>query len=477
MRRRVIALVAVAVVVGGCTAHRAASPLEPLVLPDAFREAAAPGSGEVGPWWHALGDADLDRLVEAALAHNQDLAAATANLKAAEAAAVAAGATLRPTLDANGRVSRTSRPGFFGTDIGTSYNLSLAAGYEIDLWHRLRSTRDAARESMEVSRNDLATLRITTAARVADLYLLAVEARAQLALLDRTIASFAESEQTVAARYRAGIAAALDLYQARQALAAARTRRPAVARGLSQAEHGLAVLVGQTPEVRVAGDRTTLPEPPPTSPVGLPADLLIHRPDLAAALARVRVADARVAAAIAARLPGLRLTANLGRSSTAFSSGAIVGRFWDIAAGLTAPLIDGGRLRAEARQRQAERQAVAATFRATLLRALQEVEDALTANATSEVAVARTVEGVEATAATLRAAEEGYRQGVSDYLPILTAQQAHLTAESDLLAAGRQRLADRITLARVLGGVWAPTPANDGAAGSAAIPANETTGE
>ncbi len=456
MRRRVVALAMAALAAGGCTAHHAASPLEPLVLPDAFHEAAPPGRGEVGPWWHAFGDPDLDRLVEAALAHNQEIAAATANLEAAEAAAVVAGATLRPTLSGNGQVSRVSRPGFFGTDTGTSYNLSLAAGYEIDLWHRLRSTREAAREAVEVSRDDLATLRITTAAQVADLYLLAVEARAQLALLDRTIASFAESEHTVEARYRSGIAAALDLYQARQALAAARARRPAVARALAQATHGLAVLVGETPEVGVAGGRATLPEPPPTSPAGLPADLLTHRPDLAAALARVRVADARVAAAVAARLPSLRLTADLGRSSTAFSSGAIVGRFWDIAAGLTAPLIDGGRLRAEAHQRKAEREAAAATFRATLLRALQEVEDALTANATGEQAVARTKEGVAATAATLRAAEEGYRQGVSDYLPILTAEQAHLTTESDLLAARRRLLADRITLARVLGGVWAP---------------------
>ncbi len=456
---RLLAVALAGLTLTGCATHQVAPALGELTLPEAFREAGTTTSGVTGPWWRALGDPHLDRLEEAALAHNQELAAAAARLEAARAAARAAGAALVPSLDASGEVSRTSRPGFFGTDEGKSYRLSVAAGYEIDLWHRLRSTRDVAREQVVASRGDLEALRVTVTAQVADLYLLAVEQRAQLALLDRTLSSLTEARETVERGYRAGIATPLDLYQARQALAAARARRPAMRRALAQAEHGLAVLVGRPPEVAVAGERASLPAPPPTPPAGLPADLLIHRPDLAAALARVRAADAQVAAAIAARLPAIRLTADLGRSSTAFSTGAIAGRFWDLAAGLTAPLIDGGRLRAVTAQRRAEREAAAATFRAALLRGLQEVEDGLSANATGERAVARTRERVAATAATLRAARAGYQQGVSDYLPLLSAQQAHLTAESDLLATRRALLTDRITLARALGGIWAGEPA------------------
>jgi len=438
-----------------------------LTLPAAFREATVEAPRAVGEWWRAFGDPRLDRLEGEALAHNQDLVAATARLGAVESAAVAASASLWPSLDASGNITRTSRPGFFGTDTGTSHRLSLAAGYEIDLWHRIHAERNAARQEARASAADLAALRITTTAQVADLYLLAVEGRAQLALIDRTIDSFAAAARSVEMRYRSGVAPALDLYQARQALAAVRARRPAVARALAQAEHGIAVLTGRPPEEVVAGHNAILPEPPAAAPAGVPTDLLTARPDLAAALARVRAADSRAAAAIAARMPALRLTADIGRSTTAFSTGAIVGRFWDIAAALTAPLIDGGRLRAVAEQRKGEREAAAATFRATLLRALQEVEDGLTANRTGELTVARTGERVAATAATLRAASDSYRQGVSDYLPMLAAQQAHLAAEADLLTARRALLSDRITLARALGGVWAtpegvdPTAAHD----------------
>jgi len=464
--------ITLATLAAGCATHQVTPAMGDLTLPAAYREATTPTPRVAGPWWRAFGDPRLDRLEEQALAHNQDLAAAAARLDAAKSAAVAAGAALRPSLDARGQTSRTSRPGFFGTDTGTSYRLSLAAGYEVDLWRRVRNERDAARGEVRASAADLAALRITTTAQLADLYLLAVEARAQLALLDRTIDSFTESARAVEARYRQGLAPALDLYQARQALAAARARRPAVVRALAQAEHGVAVVAGRPPEAVVAGAQAALPEPPPAAPAGVPTDLIASRPDLAAALARVRAADGRAAAAIAARMPTLRLTADLGRSSTAFSTGAIVGRFWDIAAALTAPLIDGGRLRAVAAQRQSEREAAAATFRATLLRALQEVEDSLTANRTGELAVARTAERVAATAATLRAARDRYRQGVSDYLPMLTAQQAHLAAEADLLTVRRTLLSARITLARALGGVWA-VEETDPAAATASPEATE----
>ena len=453
--RRVAATLILAALASGCATHHVAPAMGDLTLPATFREATTTAPRAAGEWWRAFGDPRLDGLEQDALAHNQDLAAASARLKAAESAAVAAGAALKPSLNASGNVSRTSRPGFFGTDTGTSHSMSLAAGYEIDLWRRVRNERDAARGEVEASAADLAALRITTTAQLADLYLLAVEARAQLALLDRTIDSFAESARAVEARYRQGLAPALDLYQARQPLAAARARRPAVVRALAQAEHGVAVVAGRPPEAVVGGARVELPEPPPSPAAGVPVDLLTARPDLAAALARVTAADSRAAAAIAARMPALRLTADLGRSSTAFSAGAITGRFWDIAAALTAPLFDGGRLRAVAEQRKHEREAAAATFRATLLRALQEVEDGLTANRTGELAVARTAEQVAATEATLRAARESYQQGVSDYLPMLTAQQAHLAAESELLTLRRALLSARITLARALGGVWA----------------------
>ena len=439
-----------------CAVHRAAV-IEPVApLPGAFGEARGEAeAGEpAGRWWEAFGDARLDALLAEAFGHNLDLAQGVARLEAAQAAARAGEAGLFPTLDLRGSGNRKSSPGFLGTDTGNSYALSAAAGYEVDLWRRVRSGRDAARLAAQASVEDLHTLYLALSAQVADLYYLAAEQRAQLALTDHTIAAFTDAAARVEDRYRHGLVPALDLYQARQNVAAARARRPPVEANLDRTEHALAVLLGHYPGAMAVGELAELPPVPDQFPAGLPATLLTRRPDLRAALRRVQASDAQVAVAVASRFPALNLLANYGRSSTAFATGAITGTFWNIGADLLAPIVDGGRRRAEVARSEAELRASLAAYQQAVLGAVQEVEDALSDNRATEEEIARLAESVAATAATLENAWDRYLQGLAEFLPVLTAQQAHFDAESRLLAARRSLISHRITLARALGGDW-----------------------
>jgi len=437
----------------GCAVHRPYAIDLPVPVPESFEEGAGDGV-PLQRWWETFDDSRLNALMDRTFSGNLDLAQAYARLEQVEAVRRSTRSGQLPTLEAGAQGSREDTPGFFGNNTGDGYRLSLAAAFELDLWQKRRSQTRAANDELRASREELQTLYLSLSALTADLYYLAVEQRAQLALTDGTIASFSDTVDLVERRYREGLVSPLDVYQARQSLAAAKARRPDFQATLATTEHALAVLLGDYPQGGTFGDVVALPEAPEAFPAGLPSQVLARRPDVAAAFHRVRASDARVAAAIADRFPSINLLGGWGRSSTAFSTGDIEGEFWTLLADLTLPLIDGGRRRAEADRAKGEFRESLATYQKTVLTAFQEVEDALAMNRATEERIAGLEEEVEAAAGALRMSMEHYLQGLSDYLPVLTAQASHFTADSLLLAARRQLISDRVSLARALGGDW-----------------------
>jgi len=405
-------------------------------------------------WWETFHDPKLNALMEEVFSKNLDLEETYARLDQEEALYRAVRADRRPSLEAKGEWTREDTPSFFGNNTGDSYRLSLAAGFEVDLWRKLKSRERAARLEMAASRADLSTLYLTLSARLVDNYYLVAEQRAQIRLADRTIGSFAETLEQVRRRYLAGLVSALDLYQAQQNLAEARARRPVFQSTLSQAEHSLAVLLGRYPGHDPAGNLSGLPETPAVFPAGLPATILERRPDIKAAFLRVRASDARIAAAVADRFPSFNLLANYGKSSLAFSTGDLKGVFWKIFADTAFPILDGKRRQSEVERSRAVFREELAQYQKTVLTAFQEVEDALARNHSTEDRIRRLQERADATEAALRLSRDRYLQGLSDYLPVLTAQTLHFNAESDLLSARRQLISDRVSLARALGGDW-----------------------
>lgn len=450
------------VTLAGCLPHSPAEVALPVELPPQYHglQAAAEPDLPVEPWWWSFGDEQLNLLMDELFAGNLELSQALARLEQVEAAWRITRSAQAPTLAGAGSLSRSRQPGLSDDFTGDSRQLSLAAGFELDLWGKLAARSRGASLELAASRQDVQTLYLGLSARLADLYFLAVEQRAQLALTGQIIASYTETAERVASRYDKGLVPAVDMYQARQSLSGAQAAEQLFAARLATAEHALAVLLGHYPQPAAAAGLTQLPAAPALFATGIPAELISRRPDLRAALQRVAVADARVAAAIAERFPSIGLSGNYGTLHQEIAAGLLEGDFWSLLGNLALPLVDGGRRRAEVdRQAAALREAVAA-YQQQVLHAFQEVEDALANNYATGQRVDRLAETAEATGATLRLSTERYLAGLVDYLPVLTAQRADAETRSRLLDARRQLLADRISLARALGGVWMQEPLN-----------------
>ncbi len=440
----------------GCSVHHIRDGTPPGTLPSRFSGSPKGIAGKIlpGRWWEIFGDRKLNSLMDEAFAGNLDLRIAYSRLEQARASARKEGAGKFPSLDLSGQTGRQSTPGLIRSSTGDTYGLSGAARYEIDLWEKIASRKNAALLEVEASREDVESLYLTLSAQIADLYYLAVTQRAQIALTDRTIASFNDTLTRVTRRYHEGLVSALDVYQARQNLFAAKAGRPIFEETLAETEHELSILLGHYPGERVSGDLASLPSIPESFPAGIPSQVLEERPDVKAALMRVKASDERVAAAIADRFPSFDLTGNYGYSSTSTVVGNISGILWNFLLNLAQPLVDGGRRKAEVKRTDAQFQEALSTYQKAVLTALKEVEDALSKNRTTEERIDHLKRQVDASGGSLRLSKDRYLQGLSDYLPVLTAQGSDFTARSNLLDAQRQLISDRITLARSLGGRW-----------------------
>ncbi len=440
----------------GCSVHRQQAVLPPSPVPDTFVRQKGPPveSLPIGRWWETFQDEVLNDLMKEALANNLDLEQAFARLSQLQAVTRQAESVLYPSLNVEGEAGRSRQPGITGSSTGNSYSLSLAAGYEIDLWNRNRSGAMAAMLEESASREDIRSLFLSLSAELADLYYLAVEQRAQIRLTDGTISSFEDTLDLVTRRYLQGLVSALDVYQARQNLYFAKASRPVFEANLAEAEHAIAVLLGRYPDRNLAGKMAEFPETSEAFPEGLPSQLLARRPDVQAEFLRVKARDARVAEAIADRFPSFNLLGNYGWSRTFVGTGDVTGIFWNLLAGVTQPVIDGGRRKAEVDRTEAAFQESLARYREKVLTSFREVEDALVNNRTTEERIRQLEENVDATGGALRLSLDRYLLGLSDYLPVLAAQSADFTARSRLLAARRQLISDRISLARALGGEW-----------------------
>jgi len=437
-----------------------------VVIPEQFSDSGSEPLAE--RWWEAFGDDTLNELVERAFADNLDLRRAWARLVQADALARQAGSAQWPQVNAEGGVARTrifidtSRfpvdVGGLGIDVSSSavtklYSLALGAAYEVDLWRRVASVKRGAELDLEATVENVNTIAVTIPAEVARLWFYIVELKGQDLLLDKQVAVGKQFLDLVELRFGEGLASAVDVYQQRQQLAATRTQRSLVKAQLEVFEHQLAVLLGQPPLMSVADARGKLPVLGPLPETGVPADLLKRRPDVRAAELRVIAADYRVAAAVADRLPAIRLTGNVGYQANR-SSDLFDGDVWTIAANLIAPIIDGGRRAAEVDRTKAVVDELLTAYGQTLLVAFQEVEDALAQERNQHDYIGLLEKQVGLAEKTLDAAQTRYINGQGDYLPVLTALQSLQGLQRAYLTAQRDLLISRVQLCRALGGSW-----------------------
>lgn len=441
--------------IDGCAVHRIRPARMNTQIPEAFNKLddGAPTGPLEHQWWLSFDDPMLNQIMEITFEGNLDLVASVARLQQAVSISRQRTADQMPYVNAGGSAARSQQLGTTGEQIGRTGSYSLTAGYEVDLWRKLSSRSMAQKLAIDATVQDLQALYLTLSAQVAENYYLMVERRATLKLIDQTIAARSDNLELVELRYREGMVSALDLYQARQNLANAKARRPDVEAGLATTAHALGVLTGGYPTTDIGGTLDELPDVPETFPLGLPSDLLQQRPDIQSAILRLEAQDHQIVASVADRFPSINLLADYGHSESDFGT-LISGTVWNLLANLTLPLIDFQKRKSEVDRNRAIYTERLAEYQQVVLSAFQEVEDALVANRQSKNAIAKISAEVSAAEDALRLSKAEYKDGLSTYLPVLTAQTTYFDSKTRLLSARRQLISARISLAKALGGNW-----------------------
>ncbi|ADK85545.1 RND efflux system, outer membrane lipoprotein, NodT family [Desulfarculus baarsii DSM 2075] len=453
-------------------------PEPPAKIPAAYDQAAnqsAIAIAQPDRWWEAFGDPELNRLVELAVARNLDLAKATARVQELQALFSQSRAERYPQISASGTGQRQRAKSMSleqgGISVGAvetdSYNLAVAASYEVDLWGRLARLEQAARGDLLAAQETRRTVAQTVIASVVTSHLTIQTLERRLQVAQSSIEAYQRSMEFVEGRYRRGLTSELALRQARRALANAKAGLPSLRQDLGQAQQNLAVLVGAYPKVQPArAQPADYFKQLPAVPAGLPSELLLRRPDLRAAEHTLQALSARIGAAKAARFPTISLTAQGGYASDQLES--LIrpdNALWNAALGLTAPLFDAGLRRAKQDAAQARYDQGVADWAKQVLTAFSEVEGALLTRREQLTRRELVQKALAEAVATQEAAQRRYMRGLSDYLDVLEAQYTRYNLEDQLVLTDYAILSNRVSLHRALGGGWddiSAAPAADG---------------
>lgn len=405
------------------------------------------------PWWHDFDDAQLDAMMEQLMAENLDLRASWARLRQAQQLAVQSRAALLPQVTGNGSSAR-SKALFVGQQaLFSDYGLNAQVSYEVDVWKRLSQTARATQLDALANREDTEALAHSLSATLARAWFGVIEQHNQLKLLEEQKAVSQNFLKVVELRFGQALSSAVEVYQQRRQLASLEAQIPPAEEQLQLGLNQLAVLLGKTPGSIKAEEIGALAEPDPVSSMGLPADLLQHRPDVRAAALRLTAADYRVGVAIADRFPSLTLSGQAGFQAADLSD-LFSDWVWRLAGNITGPIFDAGRRKAEVQRQRAALEVAISTYEQTVLTALREVEDAALRERKqreflSTVAAQRTF-AEEA----LEAAQSRYVRGIGNYLTVLTELSALQGIQRTELTAKRTLLEHRISLHLALGGLW-----------------------
>jgi multidrug efflux system outer membrane protein len=415
-------------------------------------------------WWRLFNDRELTRLIDRALAANNDLAAAKSRVDTARALVGLDRAKLFPTLNLNGsgngaRVSEGTAtqnlPPGFAIDLDSQrYRGTFDLAYDPDLWGRNKRLLEASTAQADASAALLDSLRLGVATEVARQYFLLRGLDAQEIVLQDTIKSRQSTFELQKSKADAGLTDGLSTSQARTELELARNDMAIVERQRGAAEHALAVLCGKRPSDFAVPHRESGARLPSLRP-GLPAEVLNRRPDVRAAEQELRAANARIGAAEAAFYPNFSLSAGTGFESIDLKSFLDwENRVLSLGAGVAAPIFDGGSNKASFDAAVSRRDEALASYRNTLLVALREVEDALVD--LKGLAGSRNAleQALTSASDTKRISQERFDKGLSSYLEVVEADRTVLRVELLLAQIDAQQRITLAVLVKALGGGW-----------------------
>ncbi|MDR3578626.1 MAG: efflux transporter outer membrane subunit [Oryzomonas sp.] len=448
---------------GGCTVgpnyvRPAATPQMPATYKEAsgWKIAQPGGAAITGEWWRVFNDPALNDLEQQVDVSNQNLLAAEAAFRQASAAIQAARAAAYPTVSVGASATRNRQPGTDNTPSQTysTYTLPADFSWEIDLWGRVRRNVEASTAAAQASAADLALLRLSTQAQLAQTYFQLRMQDAQQVLLDATVSNYKKTLEMTRNLYAAGVDSSSDVLLAETLLKT--TQAQAIDLGVlrAQLEHAIATLIGK-PASSYRLPASPLVEMLPSIPLGIPSDLLERRPDIAMAERQMAAENAQIGVAEAAWYPTITLSASGGFESSSLSHWLTwPSRFWSVGPSVSETLYDGGLRKSQSSQARAAFDAGVANYRQTVLAAFQDVEDNLAALRILESEAKVEDEAVRTSRQSVVVAENQYKAGTVSYLNVLTAQTAELGNERTAISLRGNRMMDSVLLIKALGGGW-----------------------
>jgi NodT family efflux transporter outer membrane factor (OMF) lipoprotein len=431
---------------------------------DGWKVAQPGDQGSRGKWWEAFGDPQLNALEEQIDGQNQTLKIAEANFRQARTAIRYNRAAEAPTIGVSPSISTVRlsahQPYLAQTMVNNGegdFTMPFDLSWELDLWGRIRRSVTAAREQAQASAADMAAVQLSLHAELAVDYFELRSADAQKKLLDETVKAYSDALQLTRNRFEGGAAPESDVEQARTQLEQTQVIDSDISAQRAEYEHAIAILIGKPPAsfslspVPIDAKGPALP----STPTGLPSELLERRPDIAAAERRMAAANEQIGIAQAAYYPTLSLNAVAGfQGTSALNWLTWPSRFWAVGPSFSETLFDAGRRRATKEAAVAGYDGTVANYRQTTLSAFQEVEDNL---AVLRVLGTESQQQHNATAAaeqTLRIFQNRYEGGVDTYLQVVTAQTIALNNERNDIDIRRRQLDASVLLIKAAGGDW-----------------------
>jgi multidrug efflux system outer membrane protein len=426
------------------------------------------------PWWELLKDAELQKLIRAALQENLDLQIAAANIQEFQAQLMIAKFDLVPSFDYAGHVLgfRNTNDQVLGLAAGALPQGTAGKGgglsmshegadvgmkWEVDLWGRIRRSIESARAQLLSKEENQRAVVLGLVSTVAQTYFELRGLDYEVEITKRTLKAWDESVRLSELRFKQGVIPKLDLdrFQAERAGTAAQLAD--LERQVVQTENRLSILLGRRPTEIARGLHLTEQSMPPAVPPGLPSDLLQRRPDILKVEQDLAATNATIGVAQAERFPQLALTGAIGGAGLQFQ-GSSFGPYATFkgAASLTGPIFNASALGYQVKATEAKTQAAVAQYRKTILSAFQEVEDALIAVQKAGEQRTALEQQVKALQSAYSLADFRYQGGRASYLDVLTAQRALFDSELSLARTRRSQLNSVVQLYKVLGGGWSP---------------------
>ena len=451
--------------------HRPSVPPSPQFKEGQGWTPATPAQIASEQWWMIYDDPVLSSLEQRVEVSNQNLKAAVASYYAAREAAGVTRGTFFPSIGLAAGATRSGGEGsstqaFSGLSSGaptgstrsntrTLYDANANASWDLDIWGKIRRELESDVSKAQASAADVAAARLSAQATLAEDYFQLRAEEEELRLLKTSVQNYTVSLQIAQNRVNAGVTTLADVYSARTQLENTVAQENTIELDRAKLEHAIAVLIGEAPSelsVRQGEFTSTVP----VVPAGMPSQLLLRRPDIAAAERDVESANAEIGVAESAWFPSLTLSGSLGYESSSSLSRLIraSNQVWSFGPSLAENLFNGGATVAQIRENRALYDSAVATYRQTVLTAFQQVEDDLATLNYLQTEYAQQQQAVVDAEKSETLTLNQYKAGVADYASVLTAQTARLNSQITALNVQSERLVASADLVDALGGGW-----------------------